>query len=127
MSVETFGVPQTPGGPVATTFYQYDGHGQRIRTINPARDTTWTQYDSLGRVTTTIGPLHDATSYTFDSLYLTQVQDAKGQIYRVWPNALGWPESTTDPAGQVTRFTYDLNGNQLTVINRRRANDSVHL
>jgi len=103
----------------AVTRYQYDGHGQRIRTINPARDTTWTEYDSLGRVKRIIGPRHDTTSYTYDSLYLTQVRDARGQVYKVWPNALGWPDSTMDPAGKVTRFTYDSSGNPVTVVNRR--------
>ncbi len=103
----------------ARTRYQYDGHGQRIRTISPVRDTTWTQYDSLGRVTRTIGPQHDTTSYTYDSLYLTQVRDAKGQVYKVWPNALGWPDSTADPAGKIMRFTYDSGGNVVRVVNRR--------
>jgi len=115
-SVVTYGQPTTPRG---KTVYQYDGHGQRVRTINPVGDTTWTQYDSLGRVKKVIGPLHDTTSYTYDSLYLTQVRDAKGQVHTVWPNALGWPDSTADPAGHKARFTYDLSGNLVTVVNRR--------
>lgn len=103
----------------ARTRYLYDGHGQRIRTINDVGDTTWTQYDSLGRVTRTVGPLRDTTSYTYDSLFLTQVRDARGQIYKTWPNALGWADSTADPAGRVSRITYDSGGNPVTVVNRR--------
>jgi RHS repeat-associated protein len=106
-------------GGLARSFHQYDGHGQRIRTINPVLDTTWTQYDSLGRTKRLIGPQRDTTSYTYDSLYLTQVRDARGQIYRVWPNALGWPDSTMDAAGRLTRFTYDSSGNEVTIVNRR--------
>lgn len=115
-SVVSYGQPTTPR---AKTVYQYDGHGQRIRTVNAVGDTTWIQYDSLGRVKSIIGPLHDITSYSHDSLYLTQVQDARGQTYQLWPNALGWPDSTADPAGRMTGFTYDSGGNVRTVVNRR--------
>jgi len=115
-SVVSYGQPTTPR---AKTAYQYDGHGQRVRTISVVGDTTWTQYDSLGRVKRIIGSLHDTTSYTSDSLYLTQVRDANGQIYQVWPNAVGWQDSTADPAGRVTRFTYDSAGNLVKVVNRR--------
>jgi len=117
-SVATWGIPNLIPA-AATTVYQYDGHGQRIRTVNPRGDTTWTQYDSLGRVKQAIGPLFDTTTYVYDSLYLTQIRDAKGHVHRVWPNALGWPDSTRDPAGGVTHFYYDVNGNRDSVVNRR--------
>jgi RHS repeat-associated protein len=108
-----------PYGPYAWTFYQYDTYGQRVRTINPVKDTMWTQYDPLGRVKAVIGARHDTTSYTYDSLFLTQVRDARGQIYKVWRNALGWPDSTMDPAGRLARFTYDSGGNVVNIVNRR--------
>ena len=103
-------------GPVG---YRYDGHGQRVITINQVKDTMWTVYDSIGRITKTIGSLHDTTWFYYDdSLHLTRTQDAKGQVYRVWPNALGWPDSTRDPAGGVDRYQYDVNGNRTSWTNR---------
>jgi RHS repeat-associated protein len=99
--------------------YRYDGHGQRVLTIDQVNDTTRTVYDSIGRLTATIGPLHDTTQVFYDdSLHLTRTKDAKGQVYRVWPNALGWPDSTKDPAGGVDRYQYDVNGNQTSWTNR---------
>ena len=99
--------------------YQYDGHGQRVATIDPVNDTTRTRYDSIGRVIATIGPLHDSTTQTYDGIYLTQVRDAKGQTYQFWPDALGASDSSADAAGAKTRFQYDANGNRTTWTNRR--------
>jgi len=99
--------------------YRYDGHGQQVMTIDQVKDTTRTVYDSIGRVVMTIGPLHDSTRFFYDdSLYLTRVQDAKRQVYQTWPNALGWVDSTADPAGKVDHYQYDLNGNRTSWTNR---------
>jgi len=98
---------------------QYDGHGRLTTVTDSLGRSTTTQYDSLGRLTRTIGPLQDTTVGTYDSLYLTQVRDAKGQTYKTWMNALQWPDSTTDMAGGVDRYQYDLNGNAISWTNRR--------
>ncbi len=98
--------------------YRYDNHGQMVMTIDPVGDTTQTVYDAIGRIVKTIGPLHEADSLTYDGLYLTQQRDAKGQVYRLWPNTLGWPDSVTDPNGKVDRYAYDLNGNRTSWTNR---------
>lgn len=110
-----------PGFPDYTTRaeYQYDAFGRLIRTVDAVKDTIKTVYDSLGRVIRTIGPQRDTTTYTFDNLFLTQVRDARGQIYKTWPNALGWIDSTEDAAGRRTRITYDSGGNPVSVVNRR--------
>lgn len=104
---------------LGTVRYQYDGHGQRVMTINQVNDTTRTFYDSIGRIARTIGPLNEIDSlYYGDSLHLTRMRDAKGQVYWVWPNALGWTDSTKDPAGGIDRYVYDVNGNQTSWTNR---------
>src|SRR5207247_2127626 len=59
------------------------------------------------------------TTTTYDALYATQVRDAKGQAYTVWPNALGWADSTTDPVGLRDRYQYDVNGNRTSWTTRR--------
>jgi len=103
---------------LGTVSYRYDGHGQQVMAIDQVQDTTRAQYDSIGRQVAGIGPLHDTTRFVYDSLYLTKVQDAKGQVYRIWPNALGWADSTKDPAGGVDRYQYDFNGNRTSWTNR---------
>src|SRR5207237_8373042 len=67
--------------------YQYDNLGRPIRTIDQVFDTSQIAYDSIGRLAATIGPLHETTSFAYDGLYLTQVTDAKGQVYKYSPNA----------------------------------------
>ena len=103
---------------VSKVAFQYDGHGQLVKTTNQAGDTMRVQYDSIGRPIQTAGPRGDVATRTYDGLYLTQVQDAKGQTYKSWPNALGWIDSTTDPVGKVDHYQHDLNGNQTSWTNR---------
>jgi RHS repeat-associated protein len=104
---------------LGTIGYRYDGHGQRVITINQVKDTTRTVYDSIGRVTKTFGAFHDSTLFFYDdSMHLTRTMDADSQVYRVWPNALGWADSTKDPAGGVDRYQYDVNGNRIGWTNR---------
>ncbi len=98
---------------------QYDSLGQRTRTTDQTNGVTTVVYDSIGRVLKTIGRLHDTTTSTYDALYRTQLKDAKRQLYKFWPNALGWADSTTDPGGRFDRFAYDLNGNRTSWTNRR--------
>jgi RHS repeat-associated protein len=103
---------------LGTVRYRYDGHGQLVTFIDQVGDTTRFHYDSIGRQTAIIGPLHDSTSLGYDGLYLTQVGNAKLHVYKYWPNALGWVDSTTDLAGKVDHYRYDLNGNRTSWTNR---------
>jgi len=99
--------------------FQYDGHGQLIQTTDALNSSSISQYDSIGRVTKAIGALHDTTINTYDGLFLTQIRDAKHQTYTFSPNALGWVDSTGDPAGAKNRYQYDANGNRTSWTNRR--------
>ncbi|HVH66655.1 MAG TPA: RHS repeat-associated core domain-containing protein [Gemmatimonadales bacterium] len=103
---------------LGTVRYKYDAHGQQMMMIDQVHDTTRTLYDSIGRVVKTIGPLHEPDSLKYDGLYLTEEHDAKGNVYKTWPNALGWTDSTADPVGLVDHYTYDLNGNMTGWTNR---------
>jgi RHS repeat-associated protein len=103
---------------LGTVRYQYDGHGQPVTLIDQLHHTTRIRYDSIGRQTAIIGPLQDSTSFVYDGLYLSQVVNAKGHVYKYSKNALGWVDSTTDLAGKVDRYQYDLNGNRTGWTNR---------
>jgi len=104
---------------LGTVRYRYDGHGQRVMTIDQVHDTMRTVYDSIGRDSLMIGPFHDTTRVFYDdSLYVTRVVNAKRDTIRTWPNALGWPDSTKDPAGNKDRYQYDFNANRTSWTNR---------
>lgn len=102
-----------------TTAYAYDPVGRTERVVGSASDTTWAAYDLLNRVTRTIGALGDTTVLGYDALFPTSVRDAKGQTYSFTPNALGWVERRTDPAGLSVSFTHDSAGNVKTQTDRR--------
>lgn len=104
----------------ATTIaYTYDSFGRTVSVRDQVGDTSRMTYDSLNRVTRTIGPIADTTRYIYDSIYLRQVIDPKGQVYQFGPNALGWVQTRTDPAGAQDGYSYDRNGNITQWINRR--------
>jgi RHS repeat-associated protein len=117
------------GHPAAKVSWLYDWSGRPTRTItwvsSNQSDTTWTVYDARGRDSVVIAQLNDTLRDTTRYFYGVvnpdpdSIVDAKGQMYRVWPNALGWADSTKDPTGAVTTFHYDLNGNVDTVTPRR--------
>jgi len=98
--------------------FQYDAHGQQITAIDEVNDTLRMQYDSVGRIVATIGPLRETTQSSYDALYQTQLRDGKGQVYLLWSDALGRPDSTTDPAGKSDHYQYDFNGNVTSWTNR---------
>jgi RHS repeat-associated protein len=102
-----------------TTSFKYDGYGRVDSIVDAANKITVLSQDSLNRMTRRIGPLSDTTKYVYDSLYLRQLIDAKGQTYLFSPNALGWLEVRTDPAGAQDHYAYDRDGNLTQWISRR--------
>jgi len=82
--------------------------------------TTYT-YDSTGRVKTIDGPrtdVSDVTTYYYDPLsgYLNGVsQPLVGTTVYSNFDALGNPQTVTDPNGNATTYTYDDTGRVLTV------------
>lgn len=100
--------------------FTYDGYGRVVQVRDPSLNIWQTDYDLVNRVTRSAGPVAaDTTTYRYDALYLTSVTDALGQVYQFAPNALGWIEIRTDPAGAQEQYRYDKHGNLTTWINRR--------
>lgn len=105
------------------THLTYDAYG-RLSTQQsnnePARQVA---YDSLDRAVAVYDSVNAVpTLYTYDKLYLTRVQDAKGQVYKFERNAFGWITKRYDPADTLSRYdsyTYDSAGNVHTQTNRR--------
>lgn len=105
------------------TKLSFDGYGRlQTQTSNdePQRSVV---YDALNRVREVYDGVNAApTKYTYDQLYLTRVQDPKGQIFRFENNALGWVTKRFDPAdtlGRYDSYGYDVGGNALRWTNRR--------
>lgn len=105
------------------THRTYDAYG-RLSTQQsnnePARQIA---YDSVDRVVAAYDSVGATpTRYTYDDLYLTRVQDAKGQVYKFERNALGWITKRYDPADTLNRYdayAYDSAANIHSQTNRR--------
>ena len=87
----------------------------------PYSYTTAYTYDSNGRLATIDGPrtdVQDITNYYYDSStgYLTSMtQPLAGTTTYANFDALGEPQTVTDPNGNSTTYTYDTMGRVLTV------------
>ncbi|WP_028778736.1 DNRLRE domain-containing protein, partial [Shimazuella kribbensis] len=109
--------------------YEYDQLGNQVKATqpkgnltpdNPDDYTIKTEYDKNDRPIKVI----DADGKTAESTYdpdgnVITTKDKDGRIYTTIYNELGQVIETQEPYGdnqmRVTRFTYDKNGNQLTI------------
>jgi RHS repeat-associated protein len=101
----------------------FDGYGRdstQQSNNEPQRQIT---YDALNRVLQVNDGVNPSpTRYGYDKLFLIRVQDAKGQVYRVDKNALGWTTRRYDPADTLNRYdsyTYESTGRLHSWTNRR--------
>lgn len=113
-------IPGTSGSAPQVWKHGYDGAGRIVSDTDALGNVRATSYDSLNRVVRKIGPspVFDTTTFAYDALNLTTVTDAKGQVYRRVPNAIGWDSVRVDPLGQLDSLKYDLNGNVVASVNR---------
>jgi len=87
--------------------------------------TPWRRkiYDVLNRLVQFYDGVNaNPTTYGFDKLFLTRVQDPKGQVYRFAYNALGLVTQRFDPADTLNRYDsyrYDRDGLTVGWTNRR--------
>jgi len=95
------------------TTYDYDAQG-RLSTITDARGNITTRFwDAIGRTSEVDDALHEKTLFTYSSPDGT----APGHLLR----QLEVGQTTADGEGQVTRFSYDAQGNLQSI---DRKNDS---
>jgi len=117
-------------GTAATTSYEYDGLGRRIKTIDPGGNQTVITYDEMGRVTRRqqieddplgSNDLTITTDYVYDSLGRVHKQIEKPDVgdSGTWQttvylyDARGNRTQQTRPDGVVITYSYDAPG-QLT-------------
>jgi len=117
--------------PTRTANYYYDtaAHpGDRTRTVDPNGNTTTLAYDAAGDLTSTSDAAGDKTAYGYNTGtgWRTSQVDPNGSAAGVSPGctppAVGcstiaydaWGDlvKTTDPLGDVTKSTYDADGNK---------------
>ena len=92
-----------------TTSYTYNSLGQQATVTDAIGNVTQYQYDSLGRMTLMIDANGVATSYEYDDL---------GRLTAVTENYKA-AFSPDDETNVRTEYTYDENGNRLTITDGR--------
>ncbi len=108
------------------TSYKYDSQGNLTETIFPDGSSIEDSYDSEGRVTVDTDELGNSTQYVYNTFgdlieeILPPVADADNggamtsPIYKYSYSNTGELLQVTDSLGNVTRYTYDPYGDQLS-------------
>ena len=108
---------ETKGG--QTTNYRYDSYGRLLHVINALNDTVTYSYDDINRVTSIEDEANNTTAFGYSSMYPTSVTDPLSQVYRNYPNALGWDTTVVDPGNRKETYGYDRDGAVRSYTNRR--------
>jgi len=96
-----------------TTWYGYDGVGNRVAVTNTLGYVTRYTYDALNRLIGVSDPLSGTRGYGYDALgRQTVVTDADGVAAHSAYDALGRLAETCDALGNCTRYGYDGLGNR---------------
>ncbi len=118
--------------------YVYNSRGFTEQVIDPIQSVSRARYDESGNITELCGPLGAKTSYTYDSLgrklsesttssgtveyhynshgLMSELTNGRNQSKSFEYDSIGRIKSSTAPEG-ITEYTYDANGNVLTVKN----------
>jgi RHS repeat-associated protein len=141
--------PQDPNQYLAAFYYDYQDN--LVGTLDPLSNQTRMKYDSQGRVVSAADAMSLAhgippTQFVYDGADLASITDPQGNTVTQYydgagrriatVNALGETvhyaynnlnqvTQVTDPLGGITTFTYDANGNLLTVQDARQQGTSV--
>jgi RHS repeat-associated protein len=103
-----------------TMTYAYDSYGDLASSTDPLNNKITYAYDSQGRMTSSVSPLGNVTggnpaayttTYTHNpARQLLTITDPLGNQVVNQYDAGGHLNQTTDANGNVTKFTYDLDG-----------------
>jgi RHS repeat-associated protein len=98
----------------------YDPNFHVVTTVkDPLNNPTTYTYDQHGNLLTKLDALNQTTTYGYDSTgfgELTSIGTPSGGTSLISYDPQGSIETTTDPAGKITRFEHDLLGHVTAVV-----------
>jgi RHS repeat-associated protein len=94
----------------------YDTRGNLTEIKNALNHTTALEHDSQGRVTKITDALNHSVTLTYLGPDLVTITDALGRSYQMTYDAIGRIRAVDDPAGNRTRYNYDLVGGLKEVV-----------
>jgi RHS repeat-associated protein len=110
----------TPAGPLATN-YSYDAAGNLVKTTLPDGSALTNTYDTAHRLTDVTDLFKQRIVYTLDALgdrTKTVIANSSGVTQRIHSqtfDSLGHVLQDIGGVGQTIKYTYDPNGNALTI------------
>jgi RHS repeat-associated protein len=87
------------------TVYEYDEMGRQVSVTDPTENVSWFEYDDAGRMTGKVDANEIVTHYEYDDL---------GRLTAVVENFQGAAQPTEE-INVRTEYTYDENGNRLSI------------
>ncbi|MFO1387701.1 RHS repeat-associated core domain-containing protein [Cellvibrio sp.] len=134
---QVFGQLTQYTNPIAKVFkYGYDGKGNLISKTDPLGHVKSVSLDTEGKITSQLNAIGNSYSFTYDLGDLSSFTDPLGRTISLFTDGVGRLVGTTDPLGNntqykldnsdrvlqkidaqsgITLYTYDENGNVLTV------------
>jgi RHS repeat-associated protein len=109
------------GSEERVTSYKYDEFGNIVETTQPDGTKISAEYNETGQKISETNQLGQTRTFEYDDngqLIKVTLPEVNGQkpVYEYTYDAQGNQLTIKDPNGHITSFTYDLNGNQLTRI-----------
>ncbi len=113
-----------------TCSYQYDSFGRLIKQTDPNGNSTTYQYDANSNCTQMTNAAGTTMYMEYDALnrmVRAYMKDKAGEEYSIsyTYDALGRVSSSTDEMGNVTTFSYDVQGNLLSVTDAKGVTTAV--
>jgi RHS repeat-associated protein len=107
------------GSEERVTSYKYDEFGNIVETTQPDGTKISAEYNEKGQKISETNQLGQTRTFEYDDngqLIKVTLPEVNGQkpVYEYTYDAQGNQLTIKDPNGNVTSFTYDVNGNQLT-------------
>ncbi|MEJ2620957.1 MAG: RHS repeat-associated core domain-containing protein, partial [Candidatus Thiodiazotropha sp.] len=102
-----------------SVLYEYDAGSNLTKIIDRSGNTTEYKYTACGRLLERIDALNNKLYFNWgtEPSRLESVTNAKGEVYHIKHNAVGWVISETGFDGRDITFEYDLVGNLIKTTN----------
>ncbi len=107
-----------------TTTYKYDGVGDLVNVQDPLGHGSTIAYNDHGEIASVTDAVGNITKFGYSAGVLSSATDPYGSMTTFFPDQFGRTSSTTDANGNTTRYQYD-NFNRVTNITNAQGAEAI--